>query len=107
MLCGKVRDKLSRPDGESCQSLQRPIIGPGGIEKLALGTQGFDSKSFFNLSELRGDLEISFATPWFDSKSVSKFKFSVYPTAQQSCVPATAPRTKVTKFLSLDTQDES
>ena len=23
------------------------------------------------------------------------------PTAQQSCVPATAPRTKVTKFLSL------
>ena len=26
----------------------------------------------------------------------------IYPTAQQSCVPATAPRTKVTKFLSLE-----
>ena len=29
------------------------------------------------------------------------------PTAQQSCVPATAPRTKVTKFLSLEVQEES
>ena len=29
------------------------------------------------------------------------------PTAQQSCVPATAPRTKVTKFLSLEIWEES
>ena len=31
----------------------------------------------------------------------------VYPTAQQSCVPATAPRTKVPKFLSLVIREES
>ena len=29
-----------------------------------------------------------------------------YPTAQQGCVPATVPRTKVTKFLSLEIREE-